>query len=169
MLSITFQILNIASNYGSAWSKSKRNIVIFKVLSAIFNSLSIISVGNFISAIPVMFTIVRSLVCFYKDKFKTNLPIWLCVLGYIVIGLLTFNKMDSIIDMLPVITSLLASIIIWYCNPVELKLWMMLTEGIWMVYHFSSGLYLSALNILLQTIVSIISIIRIKLDNKKSK
>ena len=167
MFSIIFQILQIASNYGAAWCKNKKHIMAFKILSAIFNSLAILSIGNIAGAIPVLFTVVRSIVCFYKDRFKTNYPIWLCVLGYIIIGLLTIEDMRSIVDALPLITSLIASLIIWYCNPVKLKLGMMLPDGIWLIYHISSGLYLSAANLILQTIVSIISIIRIKLSEQR--
>jgi hypothetical protein len=165
-MSIIFQVGQIASNYIAAWVKDKKYIIIFKILSAVFNALAIISVGNFIAAIPVLFTIVRTIICLYKDKFKSSLPIWLCVIGYIVIAIFTVGKMESFIDILPTIVSLSASLIIWYCGPIGIKIGLGVTDSVWMMYYFSTGLYLSALNILLQTIVSIISIIRIKLEKK---
>lgn len=162
-MNIVFQSLQITSNYCAAWSKNKKHIILFKVLSALFNSLAIISVGNFVSAIPVLFTIVRTIVCFYKEKFKTNYPIWLCILGYMLIGLLTITKMQSFIDVLPLITSLIASLIIWYCNPIGIKVGLSITDTIWLIYYIQQELYLLATNIALQTIISAISIVRILL------
>lgn len=165
-MDIIFQAGQIISNYLAAWVKDKKHIILFKLLSTIFCALSIIAVGRYAASIPILFTIIRSLVCMNKDKFKNNIPIWLCIAGYIIIALLTFNSLESYIDLMPTVTSIIASLILWYGDSVSIKAGLGLGDAIWMVYYFYIGLYVSALNILLQIVVTVISIIRIKLEAK---
>ena len=165
-MEIVLQALTIGSNYTASWVRDKKLIATFKMLAALFNALAIICVGHFIASIPVLFTIIRNIVCMNKDKFKNNKPIWICVLGYIIIGIITLGNIDTIMDIVPTIVSLLASLIIWYCNPVGIKVGLGITDNIWTVYYLYSGLYISAINIIIQTIIAIISIIRIKLGDK---
>jgi hypothetical protein len=90
-------------------------------LSSLFSAISIFAVGNIVGAIPVAYTIIRCIVCFFKDKFKTNWPIYLICAGYIVIAVCSIPFYTSIVDWLPVIISLGVAIILWYCDPVGIK------------------------------------------------
>lgn len=168
-MDIIFQAGQIVSNYLAAWVTGKNKIIFFKLLSAVFNALAIMSVGRYAASIPVLFTIVRSIVCMNKEKFKSDVPIWLCVLGYIMIIAITFNSMESYLDLLPTITSMVASLVLWYGGAILIKSGLGVSDTIWMIYYFYVGLYFSALNILFQTIVAVISIIRIKLKDRSAK
>ena len=164
-MEVVFQVLQIASNYLAAWVKNKKTIIFFKTMSSVMSALMFFSVGKFVAAIPTLFTIVRSTLFLYRDKYKTNLVLWLCVGGYLI---LAFFSVDSVGDLLPTVVSVLASIIIWFCNPIGIKIGLSVTDNIWMVYYLMTGLYLSALNIILQTIVALISAVRIHITQSKN-
>ena len=162
MLAVIAQVLTIGSNYCASWSTKKLNIILFKILSAVFNALSILFIGNIAGAIPVFFTVIRCVVCFYKDKFKTNKPIYFICFGYILIAILSIPLYKTFIDVLPVVISLWASIVLWFFKPIGIKIGIGIGDAFWMIYDFANGLYLSAINLLAQLILSGISIIRIR-------
>ncbi|MBQ8626771.1 MAG: YgjV family protein [Agathobacter sp.] len=162
MISIIAQALNITSNYISSWVTKKHQIILFKCLSSLFSAISIIAVGNLVSAIPVLFTIIRCIVCFFKDKFKNNWPIYLICVGYIIIAVGSIPFYTSVVDVFPVVISLAASLILWFCDSIGIKIGIGIGDTLWVIFHSVNGLYLSALNTALQVVLSIISIIRIK-------
>lgn len=163
MAAIIAQILTILSNYCSSWAIKKHNIILFRILSAFFSAISIVAVGNIVGAIPVFFTIIRCIVCYFKDKFKNNWPIYLICAGYIVIAACSIPFYTTILDIIPVLVSLPAAVILWFCNPIGIKAGVGIGDTLWLIYDLYNGLYLSALNIFIQIIISIISIIRIKI------
>ncbi len=169
MVALISQVLTIASNYLSAWVTKKRDIILFKCLSSLFSAISIVAVGNIVGSIPVFYTIIRCIICFFKEKFKTNWPIYLICAGYVAIAVCSIPFYTSIIDVLPVAISLAASIVLWYCDPIGIKAGVGIGDTAWAIFHVCNGLYLSALNTALQVAVAGISILRIKIKQKNNE
>ena len=171
ILSYIFQITQIGCNYISSWVKSKNNIILFKTLSAISSFLMLLSVGQFVGALPVLFTAVRSFLFMYKKRFKTNAILYICIFIYFIIALVSVdfsNEINVIIkDLLPTVISVSASIILWCLNPIGIKIGLSITDSIWIVYYLMVGLYLSAFNNTIQVVLSIISAVKIKNTSKK--
>ena len=168
MLKIVFQVGQLGSSYASALTKNKNLIIVFNILCALFNALSIITAGSILASIPVFFTIIRSLVCLFKERFKSDKPIWLCTLGYVIIGCFTIYNSSDILDILPTISSALAGLILWFFKPRNIKIGLGLTNSMWLVYYIVCGLYISALSIVSQILMLVIGILRIELSNRRS-
>ena len=166
-MEVVFQFLTIISNYSAAYVKSKITSIKFKVAAATFNACAIISVGNGIESLPVFFTIIRNITCLNKEKFKSNKPIYLVLLGYMCLGVYTFISTGSVMSLLPTIASLSASIVLWFANNKGMKIWLSVVETVWVVYYIYAKLYFSALNTTLQIIVALISLVRIIRDDRK--
>lgn len=163
-MKILFQITQICSNFLAAWSSKKRNIIIFKILSSISAVLMMICANQIIGAIPVAFTAIRTTIFMFKDKYKSDLPLWICIGIYI---LLAIFSVQTFMDILPTITSISASFILWYCKPIGIKIGLSLTDSIWAIYYFITELYLSCTYTIISIIISIISIIKIKYTESK--
>ncbi len=166
---ILTQLLTILSNYCEAWSTEKRNIILCKIASSFFKALSLVLVGSIAGSLPVFFTIARNIVCFFQDRFKTKLPLYLICFGYVAIGIGSIPLYTSILDAFPAVSSLISTIILWFGSPVEIKMGVSLGDILWMLYDFVNGLYLAALNMLCRVIVTGISVIRIKRQQKMEK
>lgn len=165
-MSLIFQISQISYNYISSWVKTKRNIILFKVLSSLSAVLMLVSVGEYMGALPVGFTAIRSILFMYKDKFKTNKVLYGCISAYVIIAIFSIQGLT---DLLPTVISITASIIIWYCEPIGIKVGLSITDSIWILYYLIVGLYLSAFNNVIQVLISIISIFDIKKNLKNTK
>lgn len=166
---LLLQFLTILSNYISAYVKSKSNIIKFKIAAALFNACAIICSGGIIESIPVFYTIIRSITCLYKDKFKSNKPIYIVLSGYVCIGIYTYIETGSIMSLLPTMASLITSIIIWFANNKGIKIWLSIADSVWIVYYSYSGLYLAALNTGFQILTAVISLIQILTHERKDK
>ena len=163
MVVVISQILTIISNYCASCVVNKRDIILFKIVSSFFNAISILLVGNIVGSIVVFFTMFRGVICLFKDRFKTNLPIYLICAGYVAIGICGIPFYTNIIDIVPVLVSMPAAIILWFCDPSGIKVGVGIGDSLWMIYDLYNGLYLSALNIFVNIIISMISLIRMKL------
>lgn len=159
---IITQLLTIVSTYGEAWSTKKQHIILCRMSSSFFNALSLLLVGNVVGALPIFFTVIRCIVCYSQDRFKSNLPIYLVCLGYVGIGIISVPLYSSVVDLFPLVMSLASAIVLWFCSPMGIKMGVGLGDSLWMIYNLINGLYFTAANIACQLVVTAISMVRIK-------
>lgn len=167
-MSLIFQILNITANYCGALSKEKKNIIAARIFSACFNAMAILTGGNYIASLSVFFTVIRNIVCFIKDKFKTNIPIYLITIGYLIIGTYTVINSETITDLLPVFISTVTALVMWFGSSSSIKVITILGCILWTTFYLIDGIYLTAVYNIIQLLLEFITLIRIRL-NKQTK
>ena len=166
-MSIIFQIGNVASNYIAAICKTRFNIILFKFMSAVCNAFAITVTSGITLALPVFLTAIRNIVCLFKSKFKTNIPVYILISIYVIIGIYTAIDMDSIIDLLPTFVSTVATFANWFATPSGIKYSSMITTSIWLIFYITSGLYITFITSLIHVILEIVGLIRIAIDKRK--
>lgn len=166
-MSVIFQIGTVASNYIAAISKTRFNIILFKFISAVCNALAITVTSGIVLALPVFISAIRNIVCLFKSKFKTNIPVYILIGMYIVIGIYTAIDMDSVIDLLPTFVSLVATFANWFATPSGIKYSSMVTTSIWLVFYITSGLYITFITSLIHVMLEVVGLIRIAIDKRK--
>ncbi len=157
-----FQILEIAFGYLGSYSTKKRNIFIFYIISTIFSALMFWSVGKYAAILPVLTTGIRYFVFIFKDKYKTQLPLILCLIMHTTV---LFISAKTLVDIIPSALVIIACLIYWYLDKEKLKLSIFIINIPWIIYYFYCGLYLTAINAIIQTILIGIAYLKLRKNN----
>lgn len=158
-MEIVFQALSILFGYLGAYSPKKRNIFIFYIISVIFSILMFYSVGKTAAILPVATTGIRYFIYIFKDKYKTNYPFYFCLLLHISA---LFLSTKTAIDLIPSLLVITGCFVYWYLDGAKLKLYVFILNIPWIFYYAFCGLYLSAVNAFVQTVLMIITYFKLK-------
>ena len=164
-MTVVFEVFQVFFGYLSSYATKKRNIFIFSIISTIFSILMFYSVGNMAAILPVLTTGIRYFVFIFKDKYKTEIPLILCLLMHL-ISMLISTK--SAIDIVPSALVILGCLAFWYLDNEKLKTAIFLINIPWILYYLYFGLYITALNTAIQTALVGISYIRITSKKRKA-
>lgn len=161
-----FQILTLLCSYASAYSKQKTNILIFAVLSSIFSALMFWAVRDFAAILPSLATGIRYFVFMFKDKYKNKVPLYICLVMHFIVLIISVN---TLIDVIPSVLTIIGCLIYWYLDKAKLKASTIMLNLIWMIYYIFFGLYLVAINVLIQNIIMAIALLKIHKENIQSR
>ena len=156
---ITFQVFAILFGYLGAYSASKKNILIFYIISTIFSVLMFYSVGKYAAILPVATTGIRYFIFIFKDKYKTIYPLLFCLLLHL-IALVLSTK--TLVDVIPSILVISGCLIYWFYDDEKLKGSAFILNIPWIFYYLYCGLYLTTINTLIQTVLMGIAYIKLK-------
>ena len=162
-MEIIFQVFEIIFGYLGSYSIKKRNIFTCYVLSTIFSALMFYSVGNYGAIMPILTTGIRYFVFIFKDKYKTDLPLVLCLIMHC--SVLVINT-KTFFDIIPSALVIFGCLIYWYLDKEKLKAWIFVLNIPWIFYYFFSGLYIVTINAILQTILIAIAYLVLKYRKK---
>ena len=157
-MEIVFQILDLFFGYLGSYATKKRNILIFLVMSTIFSILTFWSIENYAAILPALVTGIRYFVFMFKEKYKSKLPLYLCLIMHFAALLLSVK---APIDSIPSILSIIGCLAFWYLDEEKLKLGMFAINIPWILYYIYFGLYITALNVTVKTILIVISFVKI--------
>lgn len=154
-------------NYIAAWSKTKKYTLLGKLLASIANAFALFTAGKVLASMPVFVTIFRNTVCFNKDKFKSNRPIYFVLLAYAIIAVYTLVNMSRLVDILPLILSIVATLSNWFGTTSHIKVVSSISCSVWIIYFMLDGIYLTAVFNIIQVIIELTTILRIKIKGEK--
>ena len=162
IMTLLFQVFQILFSYLGCYSVKKKNILTFYVISTIFSMLMFWSVGKYAAILPILTTGIRYFVFIFKDKYKNKIPFYLCLLLHIIA---LFLSVKTTVDIIPSLLVIAGCFIYWYLDDIKLKASMFILNIPWIAYYFYCGLYLTTLNVIIQSIL--IGIAYLKLRKQK--
>ncbi len=144
----------------SLFGKNTKQILFMQTISFLFKTIHYYLLGGLSGFVTSFISMIRNLI-FYR--IKENYIISICfIFVYILIGIITFNTFFSL---LPVIATIVYTIIINYNNPKYLRYGMFLTSITWLIYNIYINSYSGIFIQIVMIITNIVAII--KLDKKK--
>ncbi|MBR3368292.1 YgjV family protein [Candidatus Saccharibacteria bacterium] len=165
---IVLQILEILFGYLGSYSIKKRNIFIFYAISVIFTILMFWSVGKTAAILPVATTGIRYFIFIFRKKYKTNLPLYFCLLLHVISLVLSIGS--SFEDLIPSVLVLAGCLIYWFLDGSKLKGSIFALNIPWIIYYLICGLYVVAINTVIQNALVGIAYFRLKRkENAKHK
>ncbi len=162
-MDIVFQALGILFGYIGCYSIKKRNILISYVISTAFSMLMFWSVKQYAAILPVLTTGIRYFVFIFKDKYKTKMPFYFCLLLHLIAMILSVK---TLIDLIPSILVIAGCFVYWYFDDLKLKIGTLAINIPWIIYYIYSKLYLTTLNVTIQTILIGIACFKLKKSKK---
>lgn len=144
----------------SILGKNTKQILLMQTISFLFKSFHYYLLGGISGFVTSFISMLRNIV-FYRIKENYILTI-IFILIYLIIGIVTYNSFYSL---LPVIATIVYTLIINYDNPKYLRLGMLFTSITWLIYNIYIISYSGIIIQIIMIITNIFAII--KLDKKK--
>lgn len=114
----------------SILGKNTKQILLMQTISFLFKSFHYYLLGGISGFVTSFISMLRNII-FYRIKENYILTI-IFILIYLIIGIVTYNSFYSL---LPVIATIVYTLIINYDNPKYLRLGMLFTSITWLIYN----------------------------------
>ena len=163
IIKIILQGIGIILGYVTSLDKNKQKIILYACISNLISLMLFLVTGRYDGVTATVVIWIRCILFLYKDKYKTTLILWLCVTAHIIVGILSYNDIFSLIT---IITPILICFAYWYGSALVIKHVSNIVNTFWIIYYIYVGLYLTAINTLINIILSMIAIFNINKDLK---
>ena len=167
ILAQIFGMLGATAMIISSWQKERKRILFFLLFDNIFYFIQYVLLNAYTGAYTNIIGLIRLYLFSKKGKnnfFKKNYVLYIIILLYILIGVLTYENYSSIF---PVISSVIYAIVLWQDNPKYIRIGTSIMLFMWCLYNLLVHAYVGALSEGIMFISSILGII--KIDILKSK
>ena len=162
-----FGILVIIANVISMQMKKKKQIIFMFILANSFSSINFILLQSYSGSIICFFTIIQTFINKSFENKKQQVPkilILIYIIVSIILGVITFNH---IIDVLPIICSILYTITIIQDKEKNIRIISLVNIILWIIYDLVCQAYTAAISDLLMTISTIIGMYRFDYEKNK--
>lgn len=160
----TLQMINIILGYVSSLTTNKQKILINSSLSCMLSIILFVFTDRLDGVLTTIFIFLRSFLFIYKDKYKTNLVFYFCLLSHILAGIFSYKDIFSLVTLLtPVITC----IFYWYGTSLQIKYSSLFINTMWVIYYIYIGLHLTAVNTVINIILTTLSVFQIRKETIK--
>ena len=162
-----FGILIIITNVLSMQMKKKKQIILMFILANLFSAINFILLESYSGAIICFFAIIQTYINEIFENKNQQVPkiiIGIYIIISITLGAITFR---NIIDILPIICSILYTITIIQSKEKNIRKITLINMVIWLVYDIVYHAYTAAISDIMMTISALIGIY--KFDYKKEK
>lgn len=166
ILAQVFGTLMLIVNVLAMQMKDKKNIIFMLLLANLFAVFNFIFLKGYSGAIICGFAIIQTLINNFYEKKGKKLPFPLLIIFIIisiVLGSLTFK---NIIDILPIICSVLYSLIIVQSKEKIIRILSLINIILWLIYDFYFLAYVAAISDILVVVSTLIGMYRF--DFKKN-
>ena len=153
----------------SSWQKSRKKIFLFLVFDNVFYFLQYIFLQAYAGAFTNIIGLFRTILFSKKgeNKFlKTNYPLYLILLLYVLINIFTY---DGITSLFPAIASIIYAFVLWQDEPKRIRIGTAIMLLMWFVYNLFVKAYVGALVELTLFISALVAIIKIDIKDKKKE
>lgn len=147
--------------------KNKKQIIFMFLLANLFSAINFILLQSYSGAIICSFAIIQTFINKFFEKKEANVPkavILLYIIISIILGAITFN---NVIDILPIICSILYTITIIQDKEKNIRIISLVNILLLIIYDIVSQAYTAAIFDSLMTISTLVGMYR--LDYKKNK
>lgn len=161
-----FGVLTIISNVIAMQMKNKKQIIFCYILANLFSAINFVLLQSYSGAIICLFAIIQTFINNIFEKKEKKLPkiiIAIYIFISILLGAVTFRSM---IDILPIICSILYTLIIIQNKEKNIRKIALINIVIWVFYDIICRAYTAAISDSITTISTLIGIYRF--DIKKA-
>lgn len=162
-----FGILVIISNILAMQMKKKKQILFLFIFANLFSSINFILLKSYTGAIICSFAILQNFINDIFERKGIKIPgkvIFTYALILVILGALTYN---NLIDVVPVICSLLYTIIIIQSKESNIRKLSLINIILWVIYDLVYFAYTAAISDVITTISTIIGIYRFDYKHDK--
>ncbi len=163
-----FGILTIISNVIAMQMKNKKQIIFCYILANFFSSINFMLLKSYSGAIICLFAIIQTFINNFFEKNEKKMPytlISLYIIISIILGAITFR---TYIDILPIICSILYTLIIIQNKEKNIRKIALINIMIWVVYDILYKAYTASISDSITTISTIIGIYRFDIKKEKN-
>ena len=153
----------------SSWQKSRKKIFLFLVFDNLFYFLQYIFLQAYAGAFTNIVGLFRTILFSKKgeNKFlKTNYPLYLVIILYILINIFTY---DGISSLFPALASIIYAFVLWQDEPKKIRFGSSIMLLMWFVYNLFVKAYVGALVEFTLFISAVVAIIKIDIKDKKKE
>lgn len=161
-------VLGILSNILGIQFKSKKNILIAFMLANVLFSVTFFLLKGYSGAIICIVAAVQTFIKHTYDKKEVRFPKYLVAIFMIVSLLCGFLTYRSLIDILPIICSILYTLSIIQNKERNLRLITLVNIIFWTIYDIKVGAYTAGINDVLLALSTIVAIFRYDIFHKKT-
>lgn len=162
-------ILSMTCMMLSSWQLKRKRILIYLVFDNIFCFLQYILLGAYSGAFTNIIGLLRTITFTKKgtnDFYKTNKILYIILILYIVVGILTYKNLFSLF---PIIASLFYAIVLWQEKPKSIRVGSSVMLFLWLIYNIFVKAYIGAICEGIMLTSSILAIIKIDVIKKHKK
>ena len=163
MLLTIVQIFSLIAVIIASICKDKKNILLWVFIANLSNFLVMLIAQETDGWAGSIATTIRGFLFIYKDKVKTNLLFYIGITLHIVAFIFSYQDIFSFCI---IIATMMVCISQWFGNPLQIKIFALLSICMWIIYTIHIGLYLDLPKRIIEGAFLIISIITLIKDNK---
>lgn len=152
----------------SSWQKTRKKILFFLIFDNAFYIAQYILLNAYTGAFTNVIGLFRILLFNFKGKnkfFKKNWCLYIIILLYIIVGILTYKDLGSIF---PIIASILYAIVLWQENPKSIRIGTSIMLFMWVIYNLFVNAYIGVITEGIMFLSSILAIVKIDVLKNKS-
>ncbi len=160
---ILAQIIGIAAagfNVAAMYLKEKKNILKLMIVSSIAFAINMFMLGGISGGVISLIGAIQTFINYQYDKREIKYPKWLIALYMIIAVICGMFSYKALIDILPVICSVLFSISILQNKEKNIRITMLLMFILWTIYSFVIRAYSTAIVDGIQSVLTFIAIIK---------
>lgn len=155
---IALQIVILIINILGALSTKKSNILFYIFLGNLLGIVTLFLVGRFDGAVANTISTVRAFLYLYRERAKTNTIFYACFIMHCLGSIYTYQ---SIVSIIPLIATLLACTVLWFGNEIAIKIAVIISDVMWSIFNFISGLHISSARNIIDGIFNLVSLVKI--------
>lgn len=160
------QIFSFAACIVSAMGKNKKNILKWTGIANTSNFLVMLLAGATDGWANSLSTTIRGILFAFRHKWKGNVVFYFCIGLHLVAFLLSYQDLWSFFLLA---ATLLVCISQWFGNPLQIKIYGILSILCWIVYTLHIGLYLDLPKRIIEGVFLIIAATKLVKEKKQNE
>lgn len=165
ILGQAFGILALICTVVSMQLKKKRHLMLLQTASEAFIVAQYLVKGAITGSFMAMVSFVRDIIFTKYDKKRA--PLWILLVIYVIMTILTAISWAGPLSLLPYIGSLIYAWTLWYGKTKWIRLGNAVGNSPYLIYTLLTGNYALFIMTLLEVISSAVGFIRLEMPNKK--
>ena len=165
ILGQAFGILALICTVVSMQLKKKRHLMLLQTASEAFIVAQYLVKGAITGSFMAMVSFVRDIIFTKYDKKRA--PLWILLVIYVIMTILTAISWAGPLSLLPYIGSLIYAWTLWYGKTKWIRLGNAIGNTPYLIYTLLTGNYALFIMTLLEVISSAVGFIRLEMPNKK--
>lgn len=157
------QIIGVAAatfNVSAMYLKEKKNILKLMIISSIAFAVNMFMLGGISGGIISLIGALQTFINYQYDKREIKYPKWLIILYMIIAVVCGMFSYKTLIDILPVICSVLFSVSILQNKEKNIRRTMLLMFILWTIYSFAIKAYTTAIVDAIQSVLTMVAIVK---------
>lgn len=155
-----FGVCGIISSVLSMQMEKRKNIIIMLILLNLSSALNFLFLGSYTGSFISFFAILETFINYLFERKGKNVPIYVIMLYVIINIILGSLSFQTIMDILPIICSIIFCLTIYSKKESNIRKLMFINQVFWLVYDIYTKAYMFSICNILTMISVLIAIFR---------